>query len=461
MSDRERLVLVDGEVRGAQCSVAISDGLVVEVSPAIRPRVKDTVIDCAGGAVIPGLWDHHVHLLAMAEAARSVQLGPPDVTTPEQFVTAIRAATASGGPAEEVRGVGYHESVAGDLSRSDLDAVVADRPVRVQHRSGALWILNTPALVLAGVASETGRIVGNDELLRSRAPERTPPRLAQIGKRLAGFGVTGVTDATPSGALSSVELLASAVQNEELQQRLVVTGGLPLAHAPEVPGVSWGPVKIVIADHSLPDPDDLAESIRHAHEAGRSVAVHSVSPVSLALALGAFADAGVRQGDRVEHGSVISDAAADRLADFGVTIVTQPGFVAARGDDYLADIPARHHRDLYRCATLLARGIPVGGSTDAPFGPCDPWVAIRGAMERLAPSGRHVGRREALRPARALELFLGSPATPGGPPRRIAPGCPADLCVLDLPLSVALREPHRRNVRATLIRGRIAFARDC
>ena len=50
-----------------------------------------------------------------------------------------------------LRGVAYHESVAGPLDRDRLDAWVADRPLRVQHRSGALWMLNSagiPAFVL-------------------------------------------------------------------------------------------------------------------------------------------------------------------------------------------------------------------------------------------------------------------------------------------------------------------------
>jgi hypothetical protein len=35
-----------------------------------------------------------------------------------------------------------------ELTRSDIDRVEAVRPVRVQHRSGALWTLNTPAVEL-------------------------------------------------------------------------------------------------------------------------------------------------------------------------------------------------------------------------------------------------------------------------------------------------------------------------
>ena len=58
-----------------------------------------------------------------------------------------------------IRGVGYHESVMGLPHARALDALVADRPLRIQHRSGRLWLLNTRAI---------------DELLARAAP---PPGL--------------------------------------------------------------------------------------------------------------------------------------------------------------------------------------------------------------------------------------------------------------------------------------------
>jgi hypothetical protein len=70
-----------------------------------------------------------------------------------------------------------------------------------------------------------------------------------------------------------------------------------------------------------------------------------------------------------------------------------------------------------------------------------------------------LGVREEVAAPRALQLFLGSPYRPGGPARRVALGSPADLCVLDCPLEVALTEPSREHVRATVIAGRVIFER--
>ena len=65
----------------------------------------------------------------------------------------------------------------------------------------------------------------------------------------------------------------------------------------------------------------------------------------------------------------------------GVTVVTQPNFVAERGDQYLVDVPAAQHHELWRVATLTRAGVPVALSTDAPFGDADPWAAMRAAAD--------------------------------------------------------------------------------
>src|SRR5207302_3851661 len=174
------------------------------------------------------------------------------------------------------------------------------------------------------------------------------------------------------------------------------------------------------------------------HGAGRSVAVHCVTRVALVLALAAWETAGVAPGDRVEHGAVVPPDLALRLAELGLTVVTQPGFVRARGDSYLVEVAAEDRPWLYPCASLLAAGVAVGGSTDAPFGDPDPWRSIAAAVDRRTAAGAVLGEGERLTPERALALFLSPLDDSGGPPRRVAPGAAADLCLLDRPLAQAL-----------------------
>ncbi len=64
-----------------------------------------------------------------------------------------------------------------------------------------------------------------------------------------------------------------------------------------------------------------------------------------------------------------------------------------------------------------------------------------------------MGADQALAPEDALALFLGPLEQPGGPVRRVRPGASADLCLLDVPLEVALREPSSRHVAMTIAGG--------
>ena len=137
-------------------------------------------------------------------------------------------------------------------------------------------------------------------------------------------------------------------------------------------------------------------------------------------------------------------------------MVTQPAFVAERGDRYLTEVDAADQPDLYRCASLLEAGVRVASSSDAPYAEADPWAAIRAAVRRTTAGGRPLGLAERLVPDRALDLFLGSFDDPGGPPRRVAVGAVADLCLLAAPPAEA---PFvERPVAATVIAGRLAWS---
>lgn len=466
------IILRRVEVDGGLTDVAVADGRIHAVGTDLPAAQGYEVIDGDGGALIPGLWDHHIHLLALAAAQRSVLVGPPDVTD----VVALSDALVANRPTRPdswVRGVGYHESVAGVLGREDLDRLLPGAPVRIQDRSGALWMLNSEALHRLGIDDEhrdglerdlqgrlTGRIYEADRWLRERleavAPE-PPPDLHPVGQQLAAFGVVGVTDATPYDRIDDLALLAEASGAGDLPQHVVITGGPAIAGTAPPRGLWQGPVKLRLADHALPALDQLVGWITAAHHAGRPVAVHCVTLESLILTLAAIDEAGATDGDRIEHGAVVPPELHETLRRHRLTVVTQPGFIAERGDHYLVDVHADDQPNLYPCATLLRDQIPVAGSTDAPFGHPDPWRAIAAAVDRRTHAGALLGADERVPARQALDLFLGPPHDPGGAPRGITLGWPADLVLLRAGLRTVLDAPHADAVRATIIAGRLAY----
>jgi predicted amidohydrolase YtcJ len=454
------VLIRDVEVNGRRIDVRVQGALIAELGSRLPRAPHEEVVEGAGGALLPGLHDHHLHLLAMAAAMGSVQLGPPTVRTRDAFARALTDARKATPADSGIRGIGYHESVAGPLDRDQLDAIVSDRPVRVQHRGGALWVLNSAALAAAQLGRETdpdverdatGRLTGRLWRWDAKLVSPVAPDLRAVGERLARLGITGVTDATPDLDPQALGLLSQAHATGALPQQVVLLGA-PLAVALPA-GLRTGPYKILLRDHDLPGTDDLTERISAAHGAGRAVAVHCVTRESLLLSLACLATAGVLPGDRIEHGAVVPPELYPLLASEGLRVVTQPAFITSRGDDYLREVDPADRGCLYPYGSLLAAGVQVTPSSDAPFGELDPWRVMACAAARRTEGGQVIGPAESVDPALALNGYLSSPLDPGGPPRQILPGEPADLCLLSAPLEEALRAPDAGFVVLTMCDG--------
>ena len=112
----------------------------IENIGTLEAESGEPLIDANGGALLPSLADHHIHLFALAARMASINCGPPEVNNQHELIEALNADSRQTG---WLRGVGYHESVAGLIDRRWLDSYGPDRPIRIQHRGGRLWVLNT------------------------------------------------------------------------------------------------------------------------------------------------------------------------------------------------------------------------------------------------------------------------------------------------------------------------------
>ena len=436
----------------------LTGGVVAEIGQ-LGEIPDERVIDASGSALLPGLHDHHIHLAGLAARASSVSCGPPEVNTADELAERLRQPGKGW-----IRGILYHESVMGLPDARALDDLVADRPLRIQHRSGRMWLLNSAALseLLAkaeppsGLEREagqfTGRLFDEDQWLRDALDSR-PPDFTEVSATLASFGVTGVTDMSPRNDPRMAEHFASQMQSGALAQHCVLAGALSLAEAQAGPW-TLGPAKLHLHEAALPVFDDAVRFIAEAHRQDRAAAIHCVSEVELVFALAALEEAGALPGDRIEHASVASPELVEQMAGLSLSVCAQPHFVAERGDRYLADVEPHHHRDLYRLRSLADAGIPLAGGSDAPFASADPWEAMAAAVSRRTRDGRIIEADEALTPEEALELYLAQPGDLARQ-RRIAVGEPADLCLLGHPWNVARKRLRSADVRATCVSGRL------
>jgi predicted amidohydrolase YtcJ len=460
------VIVRNAEVAGhpRPIDVRIEQGTVVAIGSALPTERADRVLDARHGGLLPGLHDHHVHLRASAAALASVPVGPSAVHSLGDLRVAL--ASAPEGPEGWIRAVGYHESVAGALDASVLDELEPARPVRIQHRSGKLWILNGEALRRTGAArhdapgierapggAPTGRIWRMDAWLATVTPW-APLDFAAVGRLAAARGVTGFTDADPRRTPGDVDGLIRALFDGRLPQR--VHAMAPEGVDASGPRLTRGPVKILLDDDDLPALADLEARIAEAHRAHRNVAVHCVTRTQLVLTVAALESAGARGGDRIEHGAVIPPQLIGTLHAMGVTIVTQPNFVADRGDEYISAVDPADIADLYRCRSLIDAGVPVAFGTDAPYGEADPWHTITAAVERRTRSGAHLNADEAIDPPAAVRHFLGRGDAPAQL-RRVQVGCVADLCLLKAPLAEAVATPSPDLVEATIVGGELVW----
>jgi predicted amidohydrolase YtcJ len=428
----KRATLLDGTITDIRVGAKIE-----ELGDGLVAGQGEGVLYAGGGTVLPGLHDHHVHLRSAASALDSFFVGPPGVTTKTQLTQLLSNATP--GHDGWIRAVGYHESVAGELGRAALDAIVRNIPVRIQHRSGVLWMLNSEALGRVGLADHPdGRLRSADRGWSDALAQRETD-MAELGRRITATGVTGVTDATPDLDADDMVSLVVAHRRGEFRPRLSFLS----------------PGKKILHDDRL-DLDSLTSWIAEHHADDRPVAVHCVTAAQLVVTIAALRAAGSHPLDRIEHAAVVPDDSLGDLAELGVTVVTQPNFVAERGDQYLADVPADEHRQLWRVKSLLDAAVPVALSTDMPFGHGDPWTAMRAAVYRTTPSGAVLNADECVSATRALTMFLGRPDRPGRT-RTVETGQPGDLCVLTEPPATALAELDAGMVAATVIGGELVY----
>ncbi len=447
--------------------VRLEGDRILEVGHGLERQHGESVFDLEGMRLAPGLHDHHVHLRALAALESSVIVGPPEVQNLAELSERLHASEAHMLSGQWLRGVAYHESVAGDLDRQVLDALVSDRPVRIQHATGMLWILNSRAIEELRIGDDApsgaerdshgrlnGRFWREDQWLATRLP-KTSHDFSALSQLAASRGVTGFTDATPGAREAEVAAFVEANKDAVLLQRLCLMAE-PGTKSPESEMVSLGPVKVLLDDMALPAFEDLVEQFKGAHAGGRPAAVHCVTRTSAVLAVAAFEAAGVQRGDRIEHGSILGLDTVEAIARLGLSVVTQPGLLVTRGDRWIQDVPERSHPDLWRLGSLIEAGITVAGSTDAPYGSPDIWLGIGAAHDRRTMQGQILGPSEGIGPSSALGLFT-SDAHDLARQRQVAPGELADLVVVE-PGSAGYAGVPTPLVKATFVAGRLIYA---
>jgi predicted amidohydrolase YtcJ len=193
----------DGHHHRPEHALVVADGRVLavlpeaEVSSHLGPGVEE--VDLAGGLVLPGFQDAHVH--PVQGGVERMRCDLSGLGTREEYLAAVKAYAEANPDQAWVLGGGWAMPAFGPHGplASDLDAVVPDRPVFLPNRDHHGAWASSLALRLAGVHRDTPDPVdGRIERDGTGAPSGT---LHEGAMRLVESRVPATTEAELDAAL--------------------------------------------------------------------------------------------------------------------------------------------------------------------------------------------------------------------------------------------------------------------
>lgn len=463
----------------------LEGGVVADVAPAGAVRARGAAFDANGAWLLPGLWDHHVHVTQWALASERVSV----VDAVSAREAAVRAASSRVFPDDRRIAVGFRDALWSDRPTLQLlDEVTGEVPTYLINADvHSVW-LNSAAQRREGLFSDDSGIVREapafevSRRLNSVPPEHADALVADMARRAAARGVVGIVDldmawndeAWARRTASGFDQLrvCYGIYPEHLE-RAVAEGlrtGDPVRGA-DSDLVRVGPLKVITdgslgtrtaaCSHPYPGstedrglltvaPSDLVALMTTATAAGLSCAIHAIGDVANSHALDAFAVTGAT--GTIEHAQLVGAADVPRFARLGVGASVQPEH-AVDDRDLTDEIWAAQTAMPYPLRALADAGANLLFGSDAPVSPLDPWAAMAAAVHRTR-DGRPPWRPEqALDAATALAASTqGGSAAPG----TVEPGAAADLVLCERdPLTASETELRSMGIAATLLAGRL------
>jgi predicted amidohydrolase YtcJ len=503
---------------GRFVAVGTNEAIAAHVGPNTQ------FVELAGKTVVPGLIDSHLHQLFAALNGPAVQLlGARSIADVQKAIAERVERTEAGNWV--IASSGWHESILSEgrmPTRHELDKVSPNNPVFIP-RGGHVVTVNSKALELAGITRDTptpqGGVIVRDAdgeatgvLLESAAylvrkilppPPANMAELLKLAMRdLNSYGIVGVIEpgiderqmalyraVHEAGAMTvrtdvlyralrktDVEKGIAAIKAQKNDDMLRFVGiKFPLDGGVEGGRMSW-PYRIVPGEQTdaayrgvllLPPggEDEYVDALKLIAEAGLQAQTHAVGDETI--------DVIVRAYERVNRATPIrdlrwtvmhlfhpSDAALRKMAEIGIMATMQDhpvllGHNQRRwwGDEHAAyAIPIRKTIDA---------GVLVGGGTDGPVVPVDPFLSMWWMTTRQVLKGYALGTEHAISAKEALALYTINNARIMGVERdrgSIEPGKLADLAVLSQDtLSVAPDAIRDTKALMTIVGGKIVY----
>ncbi|CAN5714391.1 amidohydrolase [soil metagenome] len=371
--------------------------------------------------------DAHCHILPAGLDLLKLNLSPLD--TREAVLDAVRDARKK---AEGwLHAVQYDQTKYGNvhLTRNDLDAVDAERPILLRHSNGHASVANSAALRSAGVSESEADPPGGefrrdadgriDGVLLETAHERVtaasprPTRegmveaILRAGRSMADFGIVAAADMMTGRFDLADEVWAyeeAAKRGNPIETRLWVqwsewyrqdrpeidlsrVSGLKLFADGAIGSASAAMSEPYASDPTnygtlIYEPDELRRRIQKAAEDGWRVAVHAIGDRASALVLDCFANTPDPLRHRLEHAMLPDAPQIAKMAKLQCEVGFQPEFLMRFGHAYRRQLGPERTWRLKPAQSLLEAGVRLSFASDRPIVPGDPMDGIRTAVRR-------------------------------------------------------------------------------
>lgn len=385
--------------------------------------------------------DHHFHPLGYAELVNGLELFDSVDVADVLRRLAARADEVEG----PIIGQRLNDEGIAERSlptRADLDEAVPNRPVLVYRYCGHIAVANSVALAVSGIDSTTPDPPGGSfdrdptgepngilregavaEVSRALSPQLAPLSDVDVIRALARLPEQGIGSVT--GIVSIGEPMWCGVPNEldvicklapalpvDIDLLIIANNPAELAEAAEQIRRTEGRARFMgwkgFSDGSfgghtaslhqpysdrpstsgtgLLDPEHAMTMARASMMLGGSVAIHAIGDRANDEVLDLYEELVGMGADpgrlRVEHASLLSGEAIDRMARLGVTASVQPAFLASEGSWLGKRLGDERMRQVYPFRSLLEAGVNVIGGSDSPVEWPDPQVGIDAAVDR-------------------------------------------------------------------------------
>ena len=131
-------------------------GSAADIDQLRGPRTE--VIDLKGRTMVPGFNDAHNHMSIYGLQLKMVPLKYPDIRSIPDIVQALKERASTQKPGTWVMGAGYDNNKLTEGRHPncwELDEVSNDHYVIVRHTSGHMCVVNSKAMELVGITSDT------------------------------------------------------------------------------------------------------------------------------------------------------------------------------------------------------------------------------------------------------------------------------------------------------------------